>query len=370
MPLITRAPLIREQVVRLLREEIAERRTVGDMLPGEPALAAQLKVSRNTVRAAYAVLERQGLIERKHGMGTVIVSKTVRAARAGQIGLVFFSSGEMMFREPFYTRIIGTLFALGRERGWNIALMPHDVRYRQHRYDWREHEHRLGSFQAMLLLGVFRPGAIEALARRLPVVAVDAGGPFANADSVVCDDIRAGLLATEHLLHMGHQRIAFLGQIAHGHDAIADPAHVARYEGYRLAMRKAGLDVTDDLLLDTQTSGQGAATALRGAIERGDMPSAVVGTGDVQAMAAMAAARRAGLRIPEDLSVVGIGNNEAHGAAANLTSVELHPEQMAEQAARLLALRIAERAAPAEHCLVEVELIERGSSAPPGPLVR
>ncbi len=335
------------------------------MLPAEPALAAQLKVSRNTVRAAYAILEREGLIERKHGKGTMVVSKTPRGAKKGRIGLVFFSSGELMFTVPFYGRLIQRLYALGRNVGWHVALMTHDPRRPGYRYDWREHEYRLKEFEAMVLLGVFRPEAVETLGGRMPVVAVDAGGRFRSADSAVCDDLRAGLLATEHLIRLGHKRIAFLGQTEPGEDGVLDPAHAARYEGYRRAMERAKIAVTEDLLLDTQTSDRGAAHAMRGAIERGEVPSAVVAVGDSSAMAAMEAARRAGIRVPESMSFVGMGNEQSTHGGLSLTSVELHPEQMAEQAVRLLQRRIEDPEVSNEHLVVDVELVERTSSVPP-----
>jgi DNA-binding LacI/PurR family transcriptional regulator len=363
--LITRAPLIRDQVVGLLREEIAERRSIGEMLPGETALATQLKVSRNTVRAAYAALEREGLIERKHGKGTIIVATAPRSSTTGRIGLVFFAGGELMFTVPFYGRLIQRLYALGRGVGWHIALMTHDRRQTAHRYDWREHEYRLGDFQAMLLLGVFRPGAVEALGQRMPVVAVDAGGGFGSADSVVTDNFRAGMTATEHLVSLGHTRIAYLGAVSTAADIVPDPAHVDRYRGYRAAMQQAGIDVGDDLLLDTQSIAQGAGHAIRGAIERGEAPTAVVTTGDRTAATAMEVASRAGLRIPDMLSVLGMGNEQPGGVAVPLTTVELNPERMADEAVRLLRGRIENPSAPPEHCVVDVDLIERDSTVPP-----
>lgn len=364
MSLIQRAPLLRDQVLNLVREEIAERRAVGDMLPSEPALAAQLKVSRKTVRAAYTLLVREGLIERHHGKGTFVVSKTPRGERTGHIGLCFFSSGEMMFGMQFYTQIIASLFSHASERGWSIGLMHHDVSRREFRYDWREHEHRLNEFQAVVLLGVFKTGAVDALAARMPVAAVDAGGGFALADSVVCDNVRAGLLATEYLLEHGHRAVGFVGQTEPGDDTLVDPAHIDRFKGYRMAMRQSGLEVSESLLLDSQSSMQGAATAVRGAIDRGELPTAIFVTDDVGALAGMRTAKAMGLRLPQDLSVIGIGNEVIRGSAAGLTTVELHPETMGKQVVRLLERRIDEPSAPPEHCIVNAELVERTSVAP------
>ena len=118
MELDIRKPLLRDQVLAMLRQEITARRSVGDRLPAEELLARQLKVSRKTVRAAYAALEAEGLIERRRGAGTILVAKSSGATLDRQVGLVFFSTGEQMFTIPFYVSLIARIYALGRDFGW------------------------------------------------------------------------------------------------------------------------------------------------------------------------------------------------------------------------------------------------------------
>jgi LacI family transcriptional regulator len=98
---------------------------------------------------------------------------------------------------------------------------------------------------------------------------------------------------------------------------------------------------------------------------RGDVPSALVANDDSEVMAAVEAARTAGVRVPEEVSVVGIGNAGPMGAELPLTSVDLNPVQMAEIAVKLLTRRMKSPSAPPERHVVEVNLIKRDSAVPP-----
>lgn len=356
---ITRHPLLREQILEILRDEITNRRPVGGLMPAEMNLARQFRVSRKTVRAAYAVLEEEGLIERHRGLGTIVVAKTPRARRTGEIALVFFTSAEMMFLLPFYTRLLTTICAEATRRQFYTRLLTHDSRKREYRNDWQEHISHLDEAVATLAVGIFRPEALQLLSKQMPVVAVDAGGPFDFCDSVAADDFEAGRLATQHLLDLGHRRIGFLGEWEPEAGAILDPAHVRRHEGYCQAMRQAGIDPGDELRYDAK----GAFRVVSSLMQDGDPPTALVGQNDQGAVAAVQAVTRQGKSIPGDLSVVGVGN-APDAAAMGLTTVDLYPDGMGQAAVDLLQRRLAEPGAPPTHRVIPVSLVERESTRP------
>ena len=200
-----------------------------------------LNISRNTVRAAYAALEAEGLIERRPGRSTIVSAPPSCRPRTGELGLVFYSSAGQMFLQPFYSKMIGEICSRATAAKFSVSLFTHDPKLTEFRFDWREHAERLDEAVAAMAVGVLKPDALEALSRRMPLVAVDGGGPFPFCDSIVADNIEAGRLATEHLLDLGHRRIGFIGDITTSSVSVQDPSHAQRHDGYLAAMRDAEL---------------------------------------------------------------------------------------------------------------------------------
>jgi LacI family transcriptional regulator len=136
---------------------------------------------------------------------------------------------------------------------------------------------------------------------RLAAVLVDAAHP--ELSHVVSDDVAGGELATRHLLDRGHTRIAFVG------DAPASPlgftSSERRREGYRRALAAAGIEA-DPALLRRGLHGRDEARRLsEDLLGSPQPPTAVFAASDIQAIGVLAAARHAGLRVPEELAVIG-----------------------------------------------------------------
>jgi DNA-binding LacI/PurR family transcriptional regulator len=108
-----------------------------------------------------------------------------------------------------------------------------------------------------------------------------------------------GRAATRHLTGLGHQRIAMIG----GPEQILFCR--ARFDGYRSALEAAGRQVDDALVAHAELTQEGGRQAARELLARPDRPTAVFAANDLQALGVYLAAREAGLRIPDDLSVVG-----------------------------------------------------------------
>lgn len=143
----------------------------------------------------------------------------------------------------------------------------------------------------------------EVVARKVPVVLLDHPAAFAAAFSCVhTDDLLGGYTATQHLLKLGHRRIAFLAGAM-----TATWAH-ERFEGYRRALREAGLDVDEKLVFQSgRTFEDGEKAALQMMNERCGA-TAVQAANDLVALGCAEVLLQQGCRIPEDVSVVGFGN--------------------------------------------------------------
>ena len=134
----------------------------------------------------------------------------------------------------------------------------------------------------------------------IPVVLANASSPDLKFSSVVPDEKQIGLDATGHLLSFGHQRVGF----ATVNENV--PSALGREEGYRSAMRAAGIAVNEAWVCAKTGDAAGGREAGRLILDREDRPTAIFCFNDEIAMGVYQAANDLGLRIPEDLSVIGV----------------------------------------------------------------
>lgn len=202
-------------------------------------------------------------------------------------------------------------------------------------------------------------GALRAAA--LPVVVVDpANAPPPDLPSVGATNWAGGLAATEHLLGLGHRRIAAITGPADFHCSLA------RLDGYRSALDRAGLAADPDLIRYGDFSSDGGLRHAADLLALPDPPTAVFAGNDQQAFGAYEAARRRGLRIPEDLSVVGFDNlPAARWASPPLTTIWQPLAEMGTAAARRLGQLIAGQPPQPNRVELSTGLIARASTAPP-----
>jgi DNA-binding LacI/PurR family transcriptional regulator len=195
----------------------------------------------------------------------------------------------------------------------------------------------------------------------VPVVLVDTSGR--GVPAVVTDDVEGGRLATHHLLALGHERVAFIGDDPD--NPLGFTAGSSRQAGYRLTMAEAGMKVPPGYVRHGPHVRMIARRLTEQLLARRDPPSAVFASSDTQALGVLEAARAAGLEVPGDLSVVGFDDVEVSGYAG-LTTVRQPLFESGELAARILldALDNGHRPEPGEHRL-GLELVERSTTAPP-----
>jgi DNA-binding LacI/PurR family transcriptional regulator len=143
----------------------------------------------------------------------------------------------------------------------------------------------------------------ELFARRVPTVLLGHTAPFCNQFvNVETDDVLASYSATQHLLKLGHKRIAFLA------GPLAVPWTQERFEGYRRALRESGLDVDDKLVFQAGRTVEDGANAALQMINEASDATAIQAVNDLVAVGCAQEMLKQGLRIPQDLSIVGFGN--------------------------------------------------------------
>lgn len=202
--------------------------------------------------------------------------------------------------------------------------------------------------------------ALRSIATEVPTVIVtraDITGP--RIDTVCNDDVRGAGLGVDHLVSLGHTRITHLS-------GGANPISQARERGYREAMTRHGLADRIRVITGGLTDSAGHEAAQRALDGR---TTALLVANDVAALGAIAAAQEAGLRVPEDISVVGY-DGIALGALrnVNLTTIAQPLADLGERAAHQLFARIDHPRSHQRNITVDSDLVIRGTTAsPPAP---
>lgn len=198
-------------------------------------------------------------------------------------------------------------------------------------------------------------------ARDIPFVILDpAGDPPVGIPSVSAANWSGGLTATRHLIELGHTRIAV---ITGPEDMMCS---LARLDGYRAAMNAAGLPVRSEWIRYGDFHLEGGARAAAQLLELEERPTAIFAGSDLQALGVYDVARNRGLRIPDDLSVVGFDDVPlAEWVSPTLTTIDQPLGEMAGEATRI-ALRLAEGPIePTPRIELATRLVVRESTAPP-----
>ncbi|MBF6466679.1 LacI family DNA-binding transcriptional regulator [Nocardia beijingensis] len=211
----------------------------------------------------------------------------------------------------------------------------------------------------ILLSPVLPAAAIREAAQQAPLVLVSRTSTVAEVDTVN-DDGEIGVgLAVDHLVCLGHRRIVHL-------DGGGAFTSAPRRKGYRAAMQRHGLEPMVVPSEHTDAAGLAAVRKLLNLFSRDNFPTALVCGNDFNAVGAMSALEEAGLRVPEDVSVVGYDNTSLAALRhVALTTIDQPRIQMGRLAIEALAERLHDgRTAPARR-RVEPSLVVRSTTTAP-----
>jgi len=193
------------------------------------------------------------------------------------------------------------------------------------------------------------------------VLIVAAGGQVASYPYVCIDDEAAGRQAVDHLIFLGHRRIGMIAAV--DPDEPGWPVTLGRSQAYYAALRDAGIPVDESLVATVDWGGNQGAEAMARLLSLREPPTAVYAHSDEVALGAIRTLRRSGLRVPDDISVIGIDDHPL----AELTDLSTVAQPVREQGAiagrMVLGLLRGEDVDPG--VTVPTQLVLRGSTAPP-----
>ena len=284
--------------------------TISKVLNGRPDVAAATRGRVETMLAQH------GYLRRKSGQ-----------AESRLVELVFHE-----LEAAWSMEIIRGVENIATEHGMSVVLTESGSRHAP-APDWIEGVMRRRPIGVVLVFSDLPPEYREVLrSRAIPFVIIDpAGDPSPDVPSIGSANWSGGLMATRHLIELGHKRIA----------AITGPDDMmcshARIDGFRSAMSSAGLPINPDWIRfgDFHTTGghEHGLDLLKGE----DRPTAIFAGSDLQALGVLEAVRGLGLRVPEDLSIVGYDDIPmAKWVSPRLTTIRQPLRRMAEEATRLV----------------------------------
>jgi LacI family transcriptional regulator, galactose operon repressor len=311
--------------------------TVSKVVNGRPDVAATTRV------LVQDLLEEHEYVPR-------------RVDRAGPASVALFFNGPL---ETYSLEIMEGMLGVAAERDVEVVLSRTDIGLGGSA-QWLRQVHLSGR-QAVIAV-TSEAAELAALARiRLPVVVIDPlATPQRDIASVGSTNFTGGIAATEHLLQLGHRRIAYLGGTA------TASCNQARLQGYRAAMEAAGAKVAKGYVRSGRFRYEDGLVEGGALLDLPRRPTAIFAANDETALGILEAARARGLRVPEDLSLVGFDDTEvARVASPQLTTVAQPLRRMGAVALRT-ALRLANgERIDAHHVELATELIVRNSTAAP-----
>lgn len=284
------------------------------------------------------------------------LARSLKSNRTHTVGMMIPNSSN-----PYFAEIIRGIEDTFYEAGFNVILCnSDDDPIKQSRYVRLLSEKQV---DGLIVLSSGNDGdLLDTLrAARMPQVVVDREIDDLAADLVEVNHEAGGYLATQHLLQLGHRRIG----------CIAGPQGLSsareRVLGYRRALREAGLAPDEALLHEADFTAAGGHAALVALLNdaTAPVPSAVFACNDLMAIGAIGAAASRGLRIPQDLSIMGF-DDIALAAHSNppLSSVVQPKHQTGQLAAQLLLQRIADPERALQRAILQPTLQARQSTGP------
>jgi LacI family repressor for deo operon, udp, cdd, tsx, nupC, and nupG len=267
----------------------------------------------------------------------------------------------------FFSAVVEGAQEVLAQQGYDLLLYPIGVAggRRAGGLDTRSLTKRV---DGLLALNVPLAGKSMVSLRDLRVPVVTVGTAVEGMSGVLVDNVEVGRQATQHLLDLGHRRIAFFGDDLdemHGFTAAAD-----RHRGYDLTLREAGIEPDPALVQRTGFSMDGGEAAVHRVFGQGwpacDLPTAVFAVSDEVAMGILYAAREHGLKVPKDLSVVGVDGHD-FAYLFDLTTIAQPVRDQGRIAARLLLEQVnSSQPRPPSVVSVGSGLIRRGTTGPVG----
>ncbi|MFJ4922536.1 LacI family DNA-binding transcriptional regulator [Streptomyces sp. NPDC088725] len=324
-------------------------------------VAAQAGVSVATVSkvlnarhgVAAATFQRVTAVIAELGYESSLVARSLRNHRTNVIGVLVWAI------EPYSAELLKGAARAIKGTGYELVVYSAGGEGGGH-VGWERRY--LSRLSGTLIDGaVLVTPTVSAAELGSPVVAVDPHTGGDGAPMVDADNFHGAQLAVEHLLSLGHRRIGFLGRPPRDLESGRQ-----RELGYRSALEEAGIAFDPQLVRAAGYEQSESAEAASQLLRLPERPTAIFAANDLSAISTMEAALTLGMRVPDDLSVIGFDNvPESTMVRPGLTTIEQPLQLMGQRAVEMLVEILAGREPSERHVRLPTRLVLRESCAPP-----
>ncbi|MDR0532992.1 MAG: LacI family transcriptional regulator [Verrucomicrobiales bacterium] len=293
------------------------------------------------------------------------VGRNLRIRRTETFGLLFYPSCAEIFKNPFYAEVMQGLEAQLTRVGYHLLLAGYETSTTNSPIP---NFLLSGKVDGMILLGRFPSEIIQVFhERKTPLLLLDANVEW-PVDSIVSDGFSAGLQIVKHLADKGHRRIVMMAY--EWEDYNID----LRIQGFLSGLQEQGLPGDEKSVIrhpgdDQSVTRQGTShdamyQSLKERLKGPNAPTALVAVNDTLAIDMVHRLLRDGIRVPEQLSVVGYDDDEmAQNLVPALTTIRVNKQELGRVGAELILKRATQPKTPVSKLRLPVELVERGSVA-------
>jgi len=303
------------------------------------------ETSRKVLAAAGKLgYQRRTILLKKNGSSTKNIGYFISSKRV-----------QNFITDPYYARFVSGLTQYSEQNNYHLAI-------------YNTYSQVMQSVLNNLVEGLvvemgLTSGEAEVLGKRIPAVYLNWKNPEMTMDSVMPDNTGGVRKAVLRLFLLGHRNIAFFGQRSFNIHA------EERIRGYYEGLKECGLESEPEYmqLMTVRKGGVGeieefALEVLKGWFSLKSRPTAMISMSDNSALSLMRMAHKLGIRLPEELSIIGFDNRvSCRYSVPSLSSIEQPMEEMAKKSMTLLFERINNPDKPIESVVFDVELIERES---------
>lgn len=323
--------------------------SIADKLPGERVLAAELGASYMTVRKAVADLVEEGILHRASTKGTFVSNKSRNNKITHNIGFFLDEEIKEGISSPYYSFLFKSLEEELTRRDYNILFFSD--------FDDLDPLKNNKKIDGVIISCFPRiEDRIQTIKKYLPIVLLDNHAADKSIPSVTIDNFNSSRNAVEYLFTLGHRRIGFISGLMDS-DICKD-----RLQGYQSALTGFGIKAERELVFKGDYSFESGERGGKYFVALKNPPTAIVCANDSMAIGAMKVIRESGLKIPDDISIIGFDDIlVASMVFPPLTTNAAPVETMAARAVEILLAEIKGDYAGFQHIILEAPLVIRDS---------
>ncbi|MBP5198677.1 MAG: LacI family DNA-binding transcriptional regulator [Lachnospiraceae bacterium] len=306
------------------------------------------KVSEETIKRVMQIVE-----ENNYNPSATARSLARKESRIIGVVMPNLSPVEPFSISPYYTQILAMLEKYVRNKGY--YLMVRSVG----KCEEIVPVFSTWNVDGMIILGAFRDEVpeLETKLKKVPTVYIDTYASDLNIANIGIDDYKGGYLAARYLMGKGHREIAFVGPNVDSPGVIKQ-----RFKGFSDALAEKNIQITSDNIFESLTMFEQGVEAGRKIAFSKKKFTAVVSMSDILAFGVMEGLKLSGLKVPDDISVIGFDNlPECRYSNPQLTTVSQNLEKKASDAGDALFRMIESKEMISVNEIVDVEIVERQS---------